>query len=77
MKDFEKNITFAIVCHRGESEIDKNLESIDPNIRVIIVENSNNISIKYDLEKSFLLFGNFLGKNKSLCVAQLSKSQHL
>jgi hypothetical protein len=62
MKDFEKNITFAIVCHRGESEIDKNLESIDPNIRVIIVENSNNISIKYDLEKKFSIIWKFFGK---------------
>ena len=53
MTEFEKNITFVIVCFRSEHVIDQCLKSINPNIKVIIVENSNNILVKDRLEKKF------------------------
>ena len=53
MKEFEKNITFVIVSFRSDNVIDKCLQSINPNIKIIVVENSNNISIKNRLEKKF------------------------
>lgn len=53
MTEFEKNITFVIVSFRSDNVIDKCLQSINPNIKTIVVENSNNISIKNYLEKKF------------------------
>ena len=53
MSEFEKNITFVIVCFRSSSVIEKCLESISSNCKVIIVENSNDIFIKNNLEKKF------------------------
>jgi len=53
MIEFEKNITFVIVSFRSDNVIDKCLQSINPNIKIIVVENSNNISIKNHLEKKF------------------------
>ena len=53
MTEFEKNITFVIVSFRSDNVIDKCLQSINPNIKIIVVENSNNISIKNHLEKKF------------------------
>jgi GT2 family glycosyltransferase len=53
MTEFEKNITFVIVCFRSELVIDQCLKSINPDIKVIIVENSNNVFIKESLEKKF------------------------
>jgi GT2 family glycosyltransferase len=53
MIEFEKNITFVIVSFRSDNVIDKCLQSINPNIKIIVVENSNNISIKNRLEKKF------------------------
>jgi GT2 family glycosyltransferase len=53
MSEFEKNITFVIVSFRSDNVIDKCLQSINPNIKIIVVENSNNISIKNHLEKKF------------------------
>ena len=53
MNKFEKNITFVIVCFRSGSVIEKCLQSISSNCKVIIVENSNDISIKNNLEKKF------------------------
>jgi GT2 family glycosyltransferase len=53
MTEFEKNITFVIVCFRSDHIIDQCLKSINPYINVIIVENSNNIFIKDRLEKKF------------------------
>ena len=53
MTEFEKNITFVIVCFRSDHIIDQCLKSINPNIKVIIVENSNNSFIKDRLEKKF------------------------
>jgi GT2 family glycosyltransferase len=53
MNEFEKNITFVIVCFRSDHIIDQCLKSINPNIKVVIVENSNNSFIKDRLEKKF------------------------
>ena len=53
MNEFEKNITFVIVSFRSDNVIDKCVQSINPNIKIIVVENSNNISIKNHLEKKF------------------------
>ena len=53
MTEFEKNITIVIVCFRSDHIIDQCLKSINPNIKVIIVENSNNSFIKDRLEKKF------------------------
>lgn len=53
MTEFEKNITFVIVCFRSDYVIDQCLKSINPNIKVVIVENSNNFFIKDRLEKKF------------------------
>jgi N-acetylglucosaminyl-diphospho-decaprenol L-rhamnosyltransferase len=53
MTEFEKNITFVIVCFRSDHIIDQCLKSINPDIKVIIVENSNNSFIKDRLEKKF------------------------
>ena len=46
MTEFEKNITFVIVCFRSDHIIDQCLKSINPDIKVVIVENSNNSFIK-------------------------------
>jgi GT2 family glycosyltransferase len=53
MTEFEKNITFVIVCFRSDHVIDQCLKSINPDIKVVIVENSNNYFIKDRLEKKF------------------------
>ena len=53
MSEFEKNVTFVIVCFRSRNIIEKCLESISSNCKVIIVENSNDILIKDYLEKKF------------------------
>ena len=53
MTEFEKNITFVIVCFRSDHIIDQCLKSINPDIKVVIVENSNNSFIKDRLEKKF------------------------
>ena len=53
MSQFEKNVTFVIVCFRSNSVIEKCLESISSDCKVIIVENSNDVSIKSHLEKKY------------------------
>lgn len=53
MNEFEKNITFVIVSFRSDNVIDKCIQSINPNIKIIVVENSNKIYIKDHLEKKF------------------------
>ncbi len=53
MEEFEKDITFIIVSFRSDNVIAKCLESINPNIKIIVVENSNKISVKNYLEKKF------------------------
>jgi N-acetylglucosaminyl-diphospho-decaprenol L-rhamnosyltransferase len=53
MNNLEKNITFVLVSFRSDHIIEKCIKSINPNIKVIIVENSDNIFIKNYLEKNF------------------------
>ena len=53
MNSLEKNITFVLVSFRSAHIIEKSIKSINSGIKVIIVENSNNIFLKKDLEKKF------------------------
>jgi len=78
MTEFEKNITFVIVSFRSDNVIDKCLESINPNIKIIVVENSKNISIKHHLEKKFsnvkvLISGDNIGygRGNNLGISQV------
>ena len=50
MNSFEKNITFVIVSFKSGHIIEQCIESINPDIKIIIVENSDNIHIKNYLE---------------------------
>ena len=54
MNSFEKNITFVIVSFRSSHIIERCIKSINPKIKIIIVENSDNIQVKYYLENKFL-----------------------
>jgi len=54
MNSFEKNITFVIVSFRSSHIIEKCIKSINPKIKIIVVENSNNIQVKDYLENKFL-----------------------
>jgi GT2 family glycosyltransferase len=54
MNNFEKNITFVIVSFRSAHIIENCIKSINPDIKIIIVENSNNLHIKNYLENKFL-----------------------
>jgi N-acetylglucosaminyl-diphospho-decaprenol L-rhamnosyltransferase len=78
MTEFEKNITFVIVSFRSDNVIDKCIESINPNIKIIVVENSKNIFIKNYLEKKFsnvkvLISGDNIGygRGNNLGISQL------
>jgi GT2 family glycosyltransferase len=53
MSEFEKNITFVIVSFKSDNVIEKCVESISSNSKIIVVENSKNIFIKNYLEKKF------------------------
>ena len=46
MKTFENNITFVIVSFKSDHIIERCIKSINPNIKIIIVENSGNFHIK-------------------------------
>ena len=50
MNNFEKNITFVIVSFKSSYIIEKCIQSINSNIKIIIVENSNNFVVKKYLE---------------------------
>ena len=54
MNSFEKKITFVIVSFRSGHIIEKCIKSINTKIKIIIVENSNNIQVKDYLENKFL-----------------------
>ena len=78
MGDFEKNITFVIVSFRSDNVIEKCLESISANSKVIVVENSKNTSIKNYLENKFsnvqvLISGENLGyaRGNNLGISQI------
>jgi len=45
MSEFEKNITFVIVSFKSDNVIEKCVESISSNSKIIVVENSKNIFI--------------------------------
>lgn len=62
MNSFKKNITFVIVSFKSNHVIEKCIKSIDPNIKIIIVENSNNINAKNYLENKFSNVEVFIGK---------------
>ena len=53
MNNFEKKITFVIVCFKSSHIIEKCIQSINPNIKIIIVENSDNVVVKKYLENKF------------------------
>jgi N-acetylglucosaminyl-diphospho-decaprenol L-rhamnosyltransferase len=53
MNSFEKNITFVIVSFKSNHIIEKCIKSIKPNLKIIIVENSDNINVKNYLENKF------------------------
>ncbi len=53
MNSFEKNITFVIVSFKSGHIIEKCIKSINHNIKIIIVENSDNINVKNYLENKF------------------------
>jgi N-acetylglucosaminyl-diphospho-decaprenol L-rhamnosyltransferase len=54
MNNFEKNITFVIVSFRSGHIIEKCIKSINANIKIIIIENSDNAHVKDYLENKFL-----------------------
>jgi GT2 family glycosyltransferase len=53
MDKFKKNITFIIVTYRSQNVIHRCIKSINSKIKIIVIENSNNFSIKQDLEKKY------------------------
>ena len=62
MNKFNKSITFVIVCFNSSDVIEKCIKSINRNIKVIIIENSNDKFIKKYLEKNFSNVKVFLSK---------------
>jgi GT2 family glycosyltransferase len=54
MNNFEKNITFVIVSFKSSHIIEKCIRSINSSIKIIDVENSDNIEVKNYLENKFL-----------------------
>ena len=53
MNNFKKDITVVIVSFQSGHIIEKCIKSINSSIKIIIVENSNNIKIKNYLEYKF------------------------
>ncbi len=79
--DFDK-ITIVITTFHSEKKILNCLKSIDSKIKVIVIENSNNINFKNDIEKNFvnvkcILAGENLGyaKGNNLGLSKV-KSQY-
>ena len=62
MYKFNKSITFVIVCFNSSGVIEKCIKSINSNIKVIVIENSNSKFIKNYLEKKFSNVKVFLSK---------------
>jgi glycosyltransferase involved in cell wall biosynthesis len=54
MDNFEKNVTFVIVSFKSSYIIEQCIQSINSNVKIIVIENSNEISIKKYLENKFL-----------------------
>jgi GT2 family glycosyltransferase len=53
MTEFEKKITFVIVSYKSINIIESCIKSIKNNIKIIVVENSNDYNLKYYLEKKY------------------------
>ena len=53
MNNFEKSITFVIVSFKSGHIIEKCIKSINSNIKIIVVENSNDNNVKNYLENKF------------------------
>jgi len=53
MTEFEKKITFVIVSYRSIDIIENCIRSINSNIKIIIIENSNDAKLKDYLEKKY------------------------
>jgi GT2 family glycosyltransferase len=53
MNSFKKNITFVIVSFESSHVIEKCIKSINPDIKIIIIENSGNTYVKNYLENKF------------------------
>ena len=69
-----KDLTIIITTFKSEDNIDKCLNSIDPNVKVIVVENSGNNIFKKNIEEKFLnvdcvLTNNNLGYGKANNIA--------
>jgi GT2 family glycosyltransferase len=62
MNNFEKNITFVIVSFKSSDVIEQCIKSINSNIKIIIVENSENIHTKNYLENKFSNVEVFIAK---------------
>ena len=69
MDKFKKNLTFIIVTYRSQNVIHRCIKSIDSRIKIVVVENSNNFSIKRELERKYsnvkvIISGKNLGYGK-------------
>lgn len=62
MNNFEKNITFVIVSFKSSNVIEQCIKSINSNIKIIVVENSDNIQTKNYLESKFSNVEVFIAK---------------
>ena len=62
MNSFEKNITFVIVSFKSSDVIEQCIKSISSNIKIIVVENSDNIYTKNYLENKFSNVEVFIAK---------------
>ena len=62
MHNFNKSTTFVIVSYNSSAVIEKCIKSINTNIKIIIIENSNNQFTKDYLEKKFSNVKVFLSK---------------
>jgi len=62
MNNFEKNITFVIVSFKSSDVIEQCIKSINSNIKIIVVENSDNIHTKNYLESKFSNVEVFIAK---------------
>jgi GT2 family glycosyltransferase len=62
MNSFEKNITFVIVSFKSSDVIEQCIKSINSNIKIIVVENSDNIRTKNYLESKFSNVEVFIAK---------------
>ena len=72
MNNFEKNITFVIVSFKSGHIIEKCIKSINSSIKIIVVENSDNIEVKNCLENK-IPFGTGKDETRSIAISDLNK----